>query len=157
VKNAIYAPGQPDRRLKWPVGSDSVDLLTALSVWTHLNEGDAMFYLEEAARVLKPNRKAIITFFYLDRQYYDSLEMRTEGTGRYHRTSQKRWIFNERAYGSEHWFGRQGIPEDAIAVDAKGIKKLLKHSGLKLDSVHNGNWKEIPGIFFQDILIFQKA
>jgi predicted SAM-dependent methyltransferase len=65
-------------------------LVTALSVWTHLNEADARFYFKEISRVLKPDGKAIVTFFLLDEQY-------------------------------------------------------------------PGNWKETPGAFFQDVLIFAKA
>ena len=56
------------------------------------------------------------------------------------------------------WFSPQNldIPEKAIGINEKGLNKLLNESGLKLIEYYPGNWKEIPGVFFQDILVFQK-
>lgn len=157
VKNSVYAGNQPDRREKWPLESDSFDLVTALSVWTHLREEDALFYLKEVERVLKPGKKAIITFFYLNREYYESLKIRKNETGRYHMFNQYKWIFENKAYNSQHWYHLYDVPEKAIAVDEQGMKMLVEHSNLEISEVYNGNWKEIPGIFFQDVLIFQKG
>ncbi|MGK0307336.1 MAG: hypothetical protein ACI8RP_000288, partial [Urechidicola sp.] len=48
------------------------------------------------------------------------------------------------------------IPENAIGVTKKGMSLLLAKSGLKMVNYYNGNWKEEPGVYFQDILIFEK-
>lgn len=156
VKNSFYAGEQPDVKKRWPLESNSFDLVTALSVWTHLDKEDALFYLEETARVLKPKKKAIITFFYLNREYYDSLKIRKGETGRYHMTDQNRWIFDKKVPNSEHWFSPYDIPEKAAGIDEQGMEELAKRSKLKRLKIYNGNWKEIPGIYFQDIVIFQK-
>jgi ubiquinone/menaquinone biosynthesis C-methylase UbiE len=66
VANASYAGHQNAQLKNWPVEDKSQDLVTALSVWTHLNETDALFYMKEVRRVLKDDGKAIITFFHLD-------------------------------------------------------------------------------------------
>jgi SAM-dependent methyltransferase len=156
--NAFYAPAQTSTRKKWPVESDSVDLATALSVWTHLNEEDALFYFKEISRVLKPGGKAIITFFLLDGTYRDSLDIRSNQEGRFHMTKQDLWVFDQPSYGSEMWFHPKwaDVPENAIAVNEAGLERLVENAGMGLIEHHQGNWKEVPGAFFQDILIFQK-
>jgi len=48
------------------------------------------------------------------------------------------------------------VPENAIGVTPEGLTKLINSSGLKQIEYYPENWKEQPGIFFQDILIFEK-
>jgi len=158
VANPTYAEKQSNELKPWPIADNSLDLVTALSVWTHLNERDAVFYFKEVQRVLKPGGKAIITFFLLDKDYEDSIPRRSDETGRYHGTWQKGWIFNVPAYESKNWFTVPTAvhPEDAIAVTSAGMDMLIKTSGLKLAECYPGNWKEMPGVFFQDVLIFEK-
>ena len=155
---AFYAPAQINTRKKWPVDSGSVDLATALSVWTHLNEEDALFYFMEISRGLKRGGKAIITFFLLDETYRDSLDIRSNQGGSFHMTKQDLWVFDQPSYGSTMWFHPKwaDVPENAIAVNEAGLERLVENAGMKLTEHHQGNWKEVPGAFFQDILIFQK-
>lgn len=157
VANPMYASEQETELKPWPVESDSKDLVTALSVWTHLCEEDARFYFKEIARVLKPGAKAMITFFYLDENYTDSLAIRKNQKGRFHSSNQMKWIFDQAAYDSDHWFCPKWTnnPEEAIGIDKEALAILLKESGLKLVEYHAGNWKEKPGLYFQDVLIFE--
>ncbi len=159
VNNAMYATNQPSLNLKWDVQRESSDLVTALSVWTHLNEKDAVFYFKEIDRVLKNGGKAIITFFLLDEYYYRSLPERKNKLGRFHSTNQQDWIFNTNAYNSVDWFYPEQlqVPENAIGVTTQGIQKLIKGTSLKFLKYYSGNWKEYPGLYFQDILIFEKV
>jgi SAM-dependent methyltransferase len=156
--NPMYVNEQPNDLEEWPIGNDSIDMATAVSVWTHLREEEAKFYFKEIKRVLKPGGKAIITFFYLDELYQKSLQRRSDRVGRFHGTNQMDWIFDEPAYDSQNWFSRKKnrVPENAIGVNEVGINELQEISGMKLRKVYTGNWKERPGIFFQDILIFNK-
>ncbi len=158
VNNPAYSPEQTGRRLPWPLEGSSFDVVTALSVWTHFNEEDALFYMGEASRVLKPGGTALITFFLMDEVYRESLGRRTAGEGRYHRTSQQRWVFDKQAYGSEAWFcpASVQVPERAIGVTQAGVDRLLSSSGLQPVAHHQGNWKEVPGAFFQDVLVLRK-
>jgi SAM-dependent methyltransferase len=157
--NAFYAPAQRRTKLKWPVYSDSYDLVTALSVWTHLNKEDALFYFREIHRVLKPKGKAMITFFLLDETYRKSVDLRKDQRGRFHMTLQNQWIFDQSSYDSNAWLHPKWaeVPENAIGVTEVGLEKIISSSGMKLVEHHQGNWKEIPGVFFQDVLIFQKV
>ena len=159
TNNPAYAPSQETQKEPWPVDSESFDLLTALSVWTHLNEEDALFYIEEVRRVLRPGGKAIITFFLLDEYYEESLEMRTKDRGMYHPTPKDRWIFDQPAYGSSWWRNPTWaeVPETAIGITSDGLEKLISRSGLKVEHYYPGNWKEKPGVYFQDVLVFQKV
>jgi SAM-dependent methyltransferase len=158
VANPTYASAQSSQLKAWPVEDASQDLVTALSVWTHLNETDALFYMKEIHRVLKKDGKAIVTFFVLDDDYKNSLPRRSNQTGRFHNTNQNGWVFNVNAYGSENWFTVPSArtPEDAIGVTEKGMDNLLKNSGFKIKQFYPGNWKENPGVFFQDILVLEK-
>lgn len=158
IKNPSYAPAQRDIKSKWPLESEKFDLATALSVWSHLNEQDALFYFGEVSRVLKKGGKAIITFFLLDENYEKNLNIRTKQTGRFHMTMQNQWVFDQPSYGSDAWFHpkRVKVPENAIGITKAGIDRLISNSGLKLIEHYPGTWKEVPGMLFQDVLIFQK-
>lgn len=158
VKNAMYSKEQKGKEQHWEVDSDSLDMVTALSVWTHFNEEDAFFYFKEIQRVLKKGGKAIITFFILDDAYYNSLKNRTDENGRFHSTKQSNWIFDKKAYDSENWFypSHLKIPENAIGITEQGLDNLLKSIDLTLINNYPGNWKEIPGLYFQDVLVFEK-
>jgi SAM-dependent methyltransferase len=159
VANPTYAAQQPGERRRWDIDDVSIDLMTALSVWTHLNEEDAVYYFREIDRVLKPGAKAIVTFFLLDHEYYEGREERSDRSGRYHSTRQDLWIFEVPCSASGEWFhprwARQA--EDAIGVTPTGVNRMLEGTGLELRETFAGNWKERPGIFFQDVLVFEKG
>lgn len=140
------------------VEDSSINMFAALSVWTHLDYNDAIYYFKEVDRILKRGAKAIITFFILNDKYSNSLNERYDDKGKYHNTSQLRWIFNTAPYESKEWLCPSWTkrPYDAVGVTENGLKDLISHTNLKLINIHNGNWKEIPGIFFQDILVFEK-
>lgn len=158
VANPMYAANQQQALKPWPIADTSQNMVVALSVWTHLSEADALFYFEEINRVLVQGGKAIVTFFYADKMYKDSLSERMDEAGRYHNTNQKRWIFDTSAYESEDWLTTSWAknPEEAIAITPKGLQKLLSSSGLRLAHYYPGNWKERIGVYFQDVFIFEK-
>jgi len=158
VANPFYAPTQQELQAPWPLDDECMDLVTALSVWTHFNENDAFYYLNEVARVLRPGGKAIITFFLLDNKYLDGLSSRNNQTSAYHKTRKDRWIFDQPAYGSENWLHPiwAETPEEAIGITKAGFKKLNASTCLQHHETYQGNWKEIPGIYFQDIVVFSK-
>jgi SAM-dependent methyltransferase len=159
IHNPAYAPAQDKTNRPWPLDDARFDVVTALSVWTHLNESDARFYFREVSRVLRPKGTALITFFILDAAYEKSLPQRSKAVGRYHNTPQDKWIFDQPSYGSDAWFHPQWarVPETAIAVTPAGLERLLADSGLRIAQHYPGNWKETPGVYFQDVLILAKA
>ena len=159
ANNTAYAPQQKKERARWLIADGSVDVVTALSVWTHLNEQDASFYFKEIHRVLRPGGQALITFFYLDDFYRRSLGQRnTEALGTFHNTPKNLWFFDHQCPGSGYWYypGWVKYPEDAMGVTSQGIDTLLTGTALEMTDIYPGNWKEIPGVFFQDVLVFRK-
>jgi SAM-dependent methyltransferase len=158
ASNPLYAPGQQTEKTPWPVEDKSFDMVTALSVWTHLDEDDAVYYFKEVGRVLKEGGKAIITFFCLDEEYENNLHMRSGNEGRYHTSRQDKWIFDQPVRGSVNWLHPPWVevPEHAVGITSAGFEKLLDSSGMKLVDSHLGNWKEMPGVFFQDVFVFEK-
>jgi SAM-dependent methyltransferase len=158
VLNPAYTRDAGKSKQHWPVKDESFDMITAVSVWSHLNQEDAVFYMKEVARVMKKEGKAMITGFYMNDEYNKSIPYRSGSLGRYHLTRQDKWIFDKKAYNSENWYTTSwaSYPEDVIGFTPGGLKFLLKESCLILEKYHSGNWKEIPGIFFQDILILRK-
>ncbi len=159
VNNPAYAPVQQRRGMPWPVDDNRFDLVTALSVWTHLNESDALFYFAEVGRVLKPGGIAIITLFLLDDIYQASLGRRSATNGRYHMTKQSSWVFDQPAYGSTAWLypSAAKIPEEAMGVTKAGLESLLSVAPVQLRKHYPGNWKEMAGVYFQDVLLLEKT
>ncbi len=167
----------PDRRstenrMLWDVEDNTFDLITALSVWTHFDEETAKYYFCEVNRMLKKGGIALISFFYLDELYHNSFKIRDPGEiGRYHSTNQGTWLFNQPVNNSENWFcpSWSDIPERAIGITYHGMAQMMGPTFLILNrgnllapfsmkgSYYPGNWKEHPGIFFQDVMVFEKV
>lgn len=158
ASNPAYVPGRQGERARWEVADESVDAVTALSVWTHMNEEDAVFYFREAARVLRPGGVALITFYVLDDLYRASVPGWTDRAGRYNNSNQNSRVFNTPSSASGNWLHPDFVerPEDTIGVTPEGIQTLLEGTGLSLAETLVGNWKEVPGVFYQDVLVFEK-
>jgi SAM-dependent methyltransferase len=158
VNNPLYNPTQESELTPWDVPDDDFDLMLALSVWTHLDEENATFYFREVNRVLKPRGRAIISFFILDKDYEATLPARSGSEGRYHSTHRNRWIFDQPVRGSDAWFTTSWaeVAEEAIGISPKGLDRIVQASGLTVVERHAGNWKEAPGLYFQDVVVLEK-
>ena len=95
----------------------------------------------------------------MDDKYFETLENRKNEPGRFHKTNQLRWVFDEKAYHSKNWYCPNWVkvPEDAIGVDKLGVEKMIENTSLIIDKYYSGNWKERPGFYFQDISVFKKG
>ena len=134
----------------------SHNLITAVSVWTHLREEDWRFYLKEVGRVLQPGGRAILTFFILDELYRP--ELKGPKHSRFYPQPENKWIFDASA-GSDNWRypSWADVPEAAIAVDEAAFEPAVEASGLKVVQYLPGSWKDQPGFFFQDVVVFERA
>jgi SAM-dependent methyltransferase len=75
VFNAGFNPDPTrPRTAPFPVETDSVTFLIAWSVFTHLTQPQAEFYLDEIARVLRGDGVAIATWFLFDKAYYPMMQ-----------------------------------------------------------------------------------
>jgi SAM-dependent methyltransferase len=159
VHNATYASDAGAERTAWPFDDSSFNFASALSVWTHFSEDDFFFYLKELGRVLEPGGKAMITFFIMDEHYDATLAGRTSATSAYYPQPEEMWKYDVPAYGSDEFFTIKAakVPEDAIGVRKSAFDRAVAEAGLSIAEYIPGYWKERPGYWFQDVVVFEKA
>lgn len=159
ASNPYYASHHSDKKLPWPFEDEAFNFMTALSVWTHLNEGDFTFYLKELGRTLAPGGKALVSFFIMDEIYEETRPGRTAAQSTYYPQPASMWIFDQSAYGSENYFHPKWakVPEFAIGVTKAAFDEAVADAGLKVARYFPGCWKEKPGLFFQDFVVFERA
>lgn len=74
VFHDVLNPGGTPGHLPLPAGDHDVKLFIAWSVFTHLLEDDAEFYLRELARVLHGDGIAVTTWFLFDKGEYPMMQ-----------------------------------------------------------------------------------
>ena len=114
VHHDVFNAGlNPDRGRPWaaplPVEDGSVTLMEASSVFTHLIEGQAEFYLDEVARVLAPEGRLIGTWFLFDK-----------GPFPYMQDTQNALYINDRD------------PTNAVVCDRGWLHDTLRRRGLAI-------------------------
>ncbi|MBW8812613.1 MAG: class I SAM-dependent methyltransferase [Caulobacterales bacterium] len=156
ASNGYYAKGTGGGPAAWPIADGAQNLVTALSVWTHLREGDWRFYLNEVGRVLQPGGRAIISFFILDDLYQP--EAKSATISRFYPQPENKWIFDAPVYESADWKCPTwaDVPEVATAVPKACFDEAVAEASLRVVRYLPGQWKEQPGFFFQDVVVFEK-
>jgi len=74
VFNAGLNPRGKLKHSRFPIPDKTVSLLVAVSVFTHVLEESAVFYLREMARVLGSNGKAATTWFLFDKASFPMMQ-----------------------------------------------------------------------------------
>lgn len=74
VRNPGLNPRGRRDQVEFPAADASVSLLIATSVFTHLVESQAVFYLREVGRVLRPGGVAVTTFFLFDKAAFPMMQ-----------------------------------------------------------------------------------
>jgi SAM-dependent methyltransferase len=74
VDHPLWNPGGAPGHLSFPAPDGDVTLFIAWSVFTHLLEADAVFYLRELARVLAPDGVAMTTWFLFDKSGFPMMQ-----------------------------------------------------------------------------------
>ncbi|MBI4661760.1 MAG: class I SAM-dependent methyltransferase [Verrucomicrobia bacterium] len=142
-KNPYYPQSDPRRKgqaeIDWPVNNGTQDLVIAMSVFTHLQEKDALRYLEKILKVLGSDGLAIISFLVV-RDYVNTNP-----------------VFNFTHPLTPGWFtSNPACPEMAIGVTQAALERLLtpRFSILKqIEGSATGGRKPC----LQDIVILKKA
>ncbi len=135
----------------WPVDPGSIDLVVSISVFTHLQERQAHHYMQQIHSVLRPGGIAMLTFHVLDdppkppkfsspskRHLLELFDFRTE-------LPPSRDFFTS----------SPSCPEDAIAVNAAGLKALIGDR-FELVTTLRGSTTGGEDPFFQDVVILKK-
>jgi SAM-dependent methyltransferase len=75
VANRGFNPGwRKPAVLPMPVDDGRISLLLAHSVFTHIIQSDAEYYLREAARVLRPDGEMVASFFLFEKRYFPMMQ-----------------------------------------------------------------------------------
>lgn len=136
--NAWYKPGSTGIVFDWPVGEGTQDMVTALSVFTHLQEAQAVPYMDRLYAVLKPGGLAVVTFL-VKRDYVNPQP-----------------LFNFTTPLTPGWWtSHPSCPEAAIGVDSVGLDKLVGGRFKKLHQIE-GEFTGGRGPGGQDVWVLEK-
>lgn len=146
VENNYYFGGaaKPSANLSLSFAdTSSIDLVFAISVFTHLVEADAQTYLHEISRCLQPNGIAYVTCFIIDRTFgsfvkrsglHSAVQLVSEG--------------HYQAYSGQDFFGGYDMPR---------WRQMVDQAGLEIAGFDPGTWAEKLGaIQYQDTFILTK-
>lgn len=127
------------------IPEQTVDAAFAISLFTHLKRSDALSYLKELARILKPNGAVYITCFIIDHFFFEYRER----TGN-HVAVSEHLEDRECFYAYTH--------QDFFAGFSMGAwNAMLAEAGLWAVCYETGNWAEKPGArMYQDTFILMK-
>lgn len=126
----------------WPVPEGSIDVVVAVSVFTHLDERDAAGYLERIASVLTPDGCAIVTVLLKDEYGFPGA-----------------FEFTTSLPPSHQFFTRSPErPTEAIAMTRAGLEticagRLVVEAIVKSGVAADGPWAVFP----QDVVVLRKA
>lgn len=137
--------------IRLPAKDSSVDRIFLHSVFTHMFEKDIVHYLNEFARVLKPDGLVLTSFFIIDEPALQSLR---KGKSRGHRHALS---FNYKL-GRGCYINDQQFPEGAVGYTPRKIRSMLKKTkfGIHGQFAHRGSWSGVKGSNGQDILVLEK-
>jgi len=135
----------------WPVTDQFIDIVTAISVFTHLQEKDALDYMNKIYDILKPNGLAILTFHIVEEPRKQPTFISPEKP---HLVDV--FDFHTPLPTTYNWFtSNPKRPEDAIAVNMKGLSSLMQGK-FKMEFLIKGSTTGGHDPFFQDIVILRK-
>ena len=122
----------------------SIDLVFAISVFTHLKQKDCEDYFSEVSRVLKSGAMAYLTFFIIDEDFIEYRNRTGEHTTLIPDTS----LDYQTAYQKQDFFA---------GLSKKYLENLAEKNNLKLLTFETGTWAEKRASNrFQDLAIFAK-
>jgi SAM-dependent methyltransferase len=149
IRNKLYNPmGRVETaKVSFPVSDRSVDRIVAQSVFTHLPTRENLRYLQETARVLRPDGLAMVTFFL---GTVDEIHRSLENTVSFFRFPHD--------LGDGCFLCDRDRPEISVAYTNEALERLLQQSGLEMaQPVDSGNWISRPdgGPHGQDIVVLR--
>jgi SAM-dependent methyltransferase len=135
----------------WPVAAESVDVVIAVSVFTHLQETEAFGYINKIYTILKPNAVAILTCHIVEEP-----------------RKQPGFIFNYNPFllpllkystplpNSYNWFTCDPeLPESSIAMNMTGLNSLIQGK-FNIDLMMRGSATGGSDPLAQDVVVLRK-
>ena len=155
IHNTYYNPGGEIQAVNYsfPYEDSSFDLVYAASVFTHMLPDIAAHYFKQTARVLKPNGRAIFSFFVLD-NYWPG-HPRPLGFAR----PGFNFDYSYETFGSDFRIANPNNPEEMTAYKKTLVLKYAEDAGLEMVqdplpgfwSGSTANW-----IGVQDLVVLRK-
>jgi SAM-dependent methyltransferase len=133
LSNSTYnhEGGADARAYRFPLESDTIDLVVLRSVFTHLVPDEIENYLTEIGRVLRPGGRAYITYFLLSER---SLPIVRTLDG-----EMAHPLF--RVDRGDHLLNSDDNPAHAVAVDEALIRGFYDRNGMRVvEPVRYGSW-----------------
>lgn len=149
VYNASYNPDGPvrARTYRFPFADATFDFVFLTSVFTHLLPADAVHYLFEVARVLKPGGRLFATFFLVEQ---DRLARIRAGGGDnhfrlMHRYGKPQLPAGEPVGYDDCFVANPTAPERAVGYNGRWVADQLRGCGLTPDATtYYGSWAGQP-------------
>lgn len=156
VRNTVYnSSGTIDARdFVFPYPDGAFDTVFAASVFTHMLPAGCRNYFQQAARVLRPEGRAVFSCFLLDD--YDPKRPRPFDF------AMKYFDFNNHPHekmGRQFAVANLQNPEETTAYHSQILREFANGAGLITEEVLPGMWTglEGPWVGAQDIMVFRRA
>jgi SAM-dependent methyltransferase len=148
IRHPIYNPGGvlDAATLRLPFEDASFDVISLISVLTHLHEPEVLQLAGEIARLLVPGGRCFATAFLMNAPARAAL---AAGRGR---------LGFDAAEIGPIYEATPGVPLAGVAFDEDVlVEKFLRHDLRRLEPVEYGHWsgRDLPS--FQDICVFEKV
>jgi SAM-dependent methyltransferase len=139
------------RETPWPVAPGSIDLVVSVSVFTHLQERQAHYYVQQIHDVLKPGGTAILTFHVVGEE-----RKPPRFTSPTKPQCVKLFDFSTPLPPSNNFFTNNPLtPDDGIAVNKAGLDALFK-GRFEIVASLTGSTTGGEDPFFQDLFVLRK-
>jgi hypothetical protein len=135
----------------WPVSVDSIDVVIAISVFTHLREADAFGYVNKIHDILRPGALAILTCHIVE-------EPRKQPgfIFKYNPFLVNLFKFTTPLPTSYNWFTcNTALPESGIAMNMTGLNSLIQGK-FKIELIVKGSATGGNDPFPQDVVVLRK-
>lgn len=148
LKNNHYKPGgaHDPSVFEFPFEDRSFDFVFATSVFTHLQAEECRNYLQEIDRVLRPGRRALLTFFLLNEESRQGMQRGESHYDFRHRVADA-FVVSRTDHGM------------AVAYEEKYLREVISRTSLRIvDDLHYGSWGgRRDYLSFQDIIIVEET
>ena len=148
VDNGLYnrKAAAPASEYRFPCEDESIDVVLAASVFTHLLVEDVRHYLKETRRILKPGGRCLITAFLMNKE---AGQLIAAGRSRH---------FTFRHRTGECLAEDPASPEAALAYAEELLTALFREAGLQIEEpIRYGLWSgRDEFLSYQDIIVARR-
>ena len=147
VYNQYYNPNGKCQSVEYrfPFPDGSFDFFFLTSVFTHMLAADMQHYLAEAARILKPGGRGMISYFLVNPESQALMEGGES-------------VFHPQIVREDCMILREDKPEETVTYHETFVRRCFERNGLEfVEPVHYGSWSgRKQFLSFQDLILAVK-